>query len=176
MVASGGIYIDNLGNKNTAASSDLRIINISSSGNIYLGSDQNIFMGVVNGTDAVNYIRAENNGDIVLEARGGSIGEPVNETDKDGNVLVDTNNKPIIYRDKNNGIRILNSATASSSANDTNVSNVVLRASDSVYLTGVASTDGKTAVAQGPAGTLNLTVASTNSNSSLKNVGIYAVT
>ena len=115
-------------------------------------------MGVVNGTDAVNYIRAENNGDIVLEARGGSIGEPVYETDKDGNVLVDSNNKPIIYRDKNNGIRILNSVAASSSANDTNVSNVILRAQDNVYVTGVASTDGKTAVAQGPAGTLNLTV------------------
>ena len=166
-IATGGVYVDQKG------FNPLMVRNISSGGDIYLGSDQNIIMGVVNGTDAVNYIRAENNGDIVLEARGGSIGEPTYETDKDGNVLVDSNNKPIVYRGKNNGIRILNSASTAISNEDVNVSHVTLKASDNVYVTGVASTDGKTAVAQGPAGTLNLTVASTNPNASLKNVGVY---
>ena len=50
---------------------------------------------------------------------------------------------------------------------------MTLKASDNVYVTGVASTDGKTAVAQGPAGTLNLTVASTNESVPVHNVGIY---
>ena len=172
-VASGGIYIDNLGNKNTAAPSDLRIINVSSGGDIYLGSDQNIFMGVVNGTEAVNYIRAENNGDIVLEARGGDIGEFAYEKDAQGNDVLDAQDNRIVARDTNNGVRILNSANASNSVDDTNVSHVILKAHDNVYVTGVASADGKTALAEGPAGVLNLTVESTNASVPLQNVGIY---
>lgn len=158
-IATGGIYMDQKG------SNGLIVRNVSSGGDIYLGSDKGILMGFVNGSDADSYIRAENNGDIVLEARGGSIGEVAYEADG-----------TTIKRDANNGVRILNSATKSSSASDKNATNVVLRASDSVYVTGVASRDGKTAVAQGPAGVLNLTVEGENASGSaltLNNVGIY---
>ena len=160
-IATDGIYVDQKG------TSDLIVRNISSGGDIYLGSDQNIIMGVVNGTDAKNYIRAENNGDIVLEARGGSIGEAAYEDDG-----------TTIKRDENNGVRILNAASKSASATDSQVTNVTLRASDSVYVTGVASDNGQSAATQGPAGWLNLTVVSTNVDAQsqtvpLNNVGIY---
>ncbi|MGM9568977.1 MAG: beta strand repeat-containing protein, partial [Phascolarctobacterium sp.] len=169
-IATGGIYVDQKG------ANALMVRNISSGGDIYLGSDQNIVMGVVNGTDAVNYIRAENNGDITLEARGGSIGEAAYETDENGNVELDEQGNPIISCYKNNGVRILNSAKASSSNDEANVSNVTLRARDNVYVTGVASVNGSTAAAQGPAGTLNLTVQGKNAAGeavTLQNVGIY---
>ena len=158
-IATDGIYVDQKG------TSDLIVRNISSGGDIYLGSDQNIIMGVVNGTDAKNYIRAENNGDIVLEARDGSIGEAAYEND-------DTT----IKRDENNGVRILNAASKSASATDSQVTNVTLRASDSVYVTGVASDDGQSAATQGPAGWLNLTVEGKNAAGdavTLNKVGIY---
>ncbi len=145
-VASGGIYIDQTGNNN------LILRSISSGGDIYLGSDASMVMGEVNGTEAVNYIRAENNGSITLEARGGSLGEA--ETDTDGK----------LSRKSNKGIRILNAA-------DENGSKVTLKAKDNVFVTGVASHDGKTATKDGAAGVLNLTVGAT-SQGKLQNIGI----
>ena len=149
-IASGGIYMDQ-----KSAANDLIVRSVSSGGDIYLGSDKSILMGTVTGTDAVNYIRAENNGSITLEARGGSIGkaetdEKLSEEDK---------------RKSNKGVRILNSGTE-------NKSDVTLRAKDNVYVTGIASADGKTPTTAGKAGSLNLTVGSVNKDETLKNVGI----
>lgn len=158
-IATGGIYVDQKGENS------LIVRNISSGGDIYIGSDKSISMGVVNGTDAKNYIRAENNGDIVLEARDGSIGEAAYEDDD-----------ATIKRDTNNGVRILNAASKSASATDSQVTNVTLRASDSIYVTGVASANGQSAATQGPAGWLNLTVDGKNAAGdavTLNNVGIY---
>lgn len=145
-VASGGIYIDQIGNN------DLILRSISSGGDMYLGSDTSMVMGEINGTEAVNYIRAENNGSITLEARGGSLGEE--ETDENRN----------LSRKSNKGIRILN-------AGDKNGSQVTLKAKDNVFVTGVASHDGKTATKDGAAGVLNLTIGST-SQEKLQNIGI----
>ena len=154
-IASGGIYVDQQG------SSDLLVRSVSSGGDIYLGADTNILMGAVSSSGAVNYIRAENNGDIVLEARGGSIGEAAY-------------NEGVLQREENNGIRILNAAEGSASADVDAVTNVTLRAKENVYVTGVASMDGKTAAAQGPAGVLHISVASTEgAASTVKNVGIH---
>lgn len=169
-IATGGIYVDQ------KASNGLIVRNVSSGGDIYLGSDKGILMGFVNGSDADSYIRAENNGDIVLEARGGSIGDVEYEKDAQGNYVLDAQGNKIVARDTNNGVRILNAASKSASASDEKVTNITLRASDSVYVTGVASRDGKTAAAQGPAGVLNLTVEGENASGSaltLNNVGIY---
>ena len=159
-IATGGIYVDQRG------ASDLIVRNISSGGDIFVGSDKSILMGVVNGADADSYIRAENNGDITLEARGGSIGEAAYEADSQ-----------TISRESNNGVRILNAAAKSASATDPKVTNVTLLAQDNVYVTGIASETGKTAVAQGPAGWLNLSIASNkvginNQPVQLQNVGI----
>lgn len=171
-IATGGIYVDQKG------TSDLIVCNISSGGDIYLGSDKSIIMGVVNGTDAKNYIRAENNGDIVLEARDGSIGEVEYEKDAQGNYVLDAQGNKIVARDTNNGVRILNAANKSTAETQNSITNVTLRASDSVYVTGVASDNGQSAAPQGPAGWLNLTVESTNVDAQnqtvpLNNVGIY---
>lgn len=152
-IATGGIYVDQKGDE------ALLVRNVSSGGDIYLGSDTDIMMGVVNGSEAVNYIRVENNGDIVLEARDGSIGDAIYD-----------NGMP--KRNENKGVRILNAAKASTSADDENVSNVTLRASENVYVTGVASLDGKTAAVEGPAGTLNLSVEAAQGTTTLQNVGI----
>lgn len=149
-IASGGIYVDQKG------SNALLVRNASSGGDIYLGSDTSIFMGVVNGSNVENYIRAENDGTIVLEARNGSIGEAIYENGE-------------LKRDENQGVRILNSAAS-------NTSHVTLHASDSVYVTGVASEDGKGAALAGPAGILNLQVDGRDAAGNaltLKNVGIY---
>ena len=146
-VASGGIYIDQQGGNN------LIVRSISSGQDIDLGSDRSIRMGEVNGTDAVNYIRAENNGSITLEARGGSIGEAETDT---------TDNK---NRKSNKGVRILNSGSD-------NKSDVTLRAKDNVYVTGIASADGKTPTNEGKAGSLNLTVEAIDTTAKLQNVGI----
>ena len=149
-IASGGIYVDQKG------SNALLVRNASSGGDIYLGSDTSIFMGVVNGSNVENYIRAENDGTIVLEARNGSIGEAIYENGE-------------LKRDENQGVRILNSAAS-------NTSHVTLHASDSVYVTGVASEDGKGAALAGPAGILNLQVDGKDAAGNaltLKNVGIY---
>lgn len=146
-IASGGIYIDQQGEN------DLIVRSISSGKDIVLGSDQSILMGEVNGTDAVNYIRAENNGKITLEARGGSIGEAESDT---------TDNK---NRKSNKGVRILNSGTE-------NKSDVTLRAKENVYVTGIASVDGKTASKDGKAGSLDLTISSAEDGGTLKNIGI----
>ena len=146
-VASGGIYIDQQGENN------LIVRSISSGKDIYLGSDTSILMGEVKGTDAVNYIRAENDGKITLEARGGSIGE------------ADTNEDGTLNRQGNKGIRILNSGSA-------NKSDVTLRAKESVYVTGVASVDGKTASKDGKVGSLDLTIGSVDEGGTLKNIGI----
>ena len=161
-ISSGGIYADQKG------SNALLVHNVSSGGDIYLGSDTSIFMGVVNGSNVENYIRAENNGAIVLEARNGSIGEVEYVKDAEGNYVRDPAGNMVVARDTNNGVRILNSAVS-------NTSHVALRASDSVYVTGVASEDGVTAAPQGPAGTLNLTVEGVTSNGqavTLQNVGV----
>ena len=149
-IATGGIYVDQQG------SNALLVRNASSGGDIYLGSDTSILMGTVNGSEVENYVRAENDGTIVLEARDGSIGEAAYANGA-------------LKRDENKGVRILNSAAS-------NTSHVTLRASDSVYVTGVASEDGHTAVPEGPAGTLNLTVEGVTNNgqaATLKHVGIY---
>ena len=150
-VASGGIYIDQQGEN------DLIVRSISSGKDIYLGSDTSILMGEVQGTDAVNYICAENDGKITLEARGGSIGEAETDT---------ANNK---NRKSNKGVRILNSGSE-------NQSDVTLRAKDNIYVTGVASADGKTATKDGKAGTLDLTVGYLDKDGkaggTLKNIGI----
>ena len=152
-IASGGIYMDQ-----KSAANDLIVRSVSSGGDIYLGSDKSILMGTVTGTDAVNYIRAENNGSITLEARGGSIGkaetdEKLSEEDK---------------RKSNKGVRILNSGTE-------NKSDVTLRAKDNVYVTGIASADGKTPTTAGKAGSLDLTVGYVDNEGkteTLQNVGI----
>ena len=149
-IASGGIYMDQ-----KSAANDLIVRSVSSGGDIYLGSDKSILMGTVTGTDAVNYIRAENNGSITLEARGGSIGEA--ETDE----KLSEEDK----RKSNKGVRILNSGTE-------NKSDVTLRAKDNVYVTGIASADGKTPTTAGKAGSLDLTVGSVDKDETLKNVGI----
>ncbi len=149
-IASGGIYMDQ-----KSAANDLIVRSVSSGGDIYLGSDKSILMGTVTGTDAVNYIRAENNGSITLEARGGSIGEA--ETDE----KLSEEDK----RKSNKGVRILNSGTE-------NKSDVTLRAKDNVYVTGIASADGKTPTTAGKAGSLDLTVGSVEKNGTLQNVGI----
>ncbi len=146
-IASGGIYIDQKGEN------DLLVRSISSGKDIVLGSDKSILMGEVNDTDAVNYIRAENNGKITLEARGGSIGE------------ADTNEDGTLNRQGNKGIRVLNSGSA-------NKSDVTLRAKENVYVTGVASVDGKTAAKDGKAGSLDLTIGSVEDGGTLKNIGI----
>ena len=150
-VASGGIYIDQQGENN------LIVRSISSGKDIYLGSDTSILMGEVKGTDAVNYIRAENDGKITLEARGGSIGEA--DTKEDGT----------LKRDANKGIRILNSGSE-------NQSDVTLRAKENVYVTGVASADGKTTAKDGKAGSLDLTVGyldkTGKTDGTLTNIGI----
>ncbi|MGM9583851.1 MAG: hypothetical protein ACI3WU_09050, partial [Phascolarctobacterium sp.] len=117
-IATGGIYVDQQGNE------ALLVRNVSSGGDIYLSSATDILMGVVNGTDAVNYIRAENGNDIVLEARGGSIGEVEYVKDAEGNYVLDAAGNKVVARDTNQGIRILNDARASSSAQDDDVSNV----------------------------------------------------
>ena len=104
-----------------------------------VGNLLNRHIGIVNGADVDSYIRVENNGDITLEARGGSIGELAYEKDKDGNFKLDEQGKKIVSRYENNGVRILNSPKASSSNADANVGNVILRAQDNVYVTGVAS-------------------------------------
>ena len=161
-IASGGIYVDQKG------SNALLVHNVSSGGDIYLGSDTSIFMGVVNGSNVENYIRAENDGAIVLEARNGSIGEVEYVKDAEGNYVRDAAGNMVVARDTNNGVRILNSAAS-------NTSHVALRASDSVYVTGVASEDGVIAAPQGPAGTLNLTVEGVTSSgqaATLRNVGV----
>lgn len=152
-IATGGIYVDQKGDE------ALLVRNVSSGGDIYLGSDTDILMGIVSGSEAVNYIRVENNGDMVLEARDGSIGDAIYE-----------NGVP--KRDENKGVRILNAAKASTGADDKDVSNVTLRASENVYVTGVASLDGKTAAVEGPAGTLNLSVEAVQGTTTLQNVGI----
>lgn len=152
-IASAGIYVDQGG------SNALIVRNISSGDDIFLGSDTDMFMGVVNGTEAVSYIRAENNGAITLEARNGSIGEAAYDNGT-------------LKRDANNGVRILNSSVEDAG----NVSHVTLRASEDVYVTGVASSDGQTAAAAGPAGVLNLTIEGKDASGSavtLQNVGIY---
>ena len=154
-ISAAGIYVDQKGSNSLIAR------NISSGADIYLGSDTNIVMSVVNGGEAVSYIRAENNGDITLEARNGSIGEAAYDNG-------------ILLRDTNNGVRILNSAGEGSV--DGNVSHVKMHASDSVYVTGVASSNGKAAVESGPAGVLNLSVDGRDAAGNavtLKNVGIY---
>ena len=154
-ISAAGIYVDQKGSNSLIAR------NISSGTDIYLGSDTNIVMSVVNGGEAVSYIRAENNGDITLEARNGSIGEAAYDNG-------------ILLRDTNNGVRILNSAREGSA--DGNVSHVKMHASDSVYVTGVASSNGKAAVESGPAGMLNLSVDGRDAAGNavtLKNVDIY---
>ena len=145
-VASGGIYVDQKFN-------DLAIKNISSGGDIDLSADKSIFMETVNGTDAVNYIRAENNGNITLVAHDGSLGK----SSAGG-------------RNTNDGIRILNDSGFATSSNDENVTIVTLKASDDIYVTGVASSDGKTVAEEGPAGVLNLVIA--NKEKDADNVGI----
>ena len=146
-IGRDGIYINQLGDKN------LMVNSVSSAGDIYLGADKSLQMNSVNGD--MNYIRAEKNGTITLEARGGSLGEAGTDTSADGKYKA------------NKGLRILNSGAA-------NVSKVILKAQDNVYVTGVASEDGINAVENGSAGTLNVEVGHVGNGEKLQNVGIVS--
>ncbi|MGM9561958.1 MAG: beta strand repeat-containing protein, partial [Phascolarctobacterium sp.] len=154
-IAGAGIYIDQKG------SESLRLINVSSGGDICLSSDKSILMGSVGGTNAVNYVRAENGGDIVLEARDGSIGAPAYES-----------NGTTIKHDENNGVRILNAKLPDASEESTTTStpvNVTLRATKDIYVEGI--TEKILENSSEPSGYLNLQAKGYKS-ATLDNVGI----
>ena len=148
-IARDGVYINQTGNN------ALRLIDVSSGDDIYLTSATSIVMGNVGGVNAVNYIRSEKGGDIVLEARNGSIGAPVYESDS-----------TTIKHDENNGVRIFN-AEADSTA--TNPTKVTLRATQDVYVEGV--TNKLLQSSSEPGGYLNLKVEGYG-GASVKNVGV----
>ena len=148
-IARNGVYINQSGNN------ALRLIDVSSGDDIYLTSATSIVMGNVGGVNAMNYIRSEKGGDIVLEARNGSIGAPAYESDN-----------TTIKHDDNNGVRIFN-AEADSTA--TNPTKVTLRATQDVYVEGV--TNKLLQSSSEPGGYLNLKVEGYG-GASVKNVGV----
>ena len=154
-IARDGVYINQTGNN------ALRLIDVSSGDDIYLTSATSIVMGNVGGVNAVNYIRSEKGGDIVLEARNGSIGAPVYESDS-----------TTIKHDENNGVRIFNAELTDASEESTTTStpvNVTLRATEDIYVEGI--TDKVLQNSSEPGGYLNLKAEGCN-GTTLDNVGI----
>ncbi len=154
-IARDGVYINQTGNN------ALRLIDVSSGDDIYLTSATSIVMGNVGGVNAVNYIRSEHGGDIVLEARNGSIGAPAYESDN-----------TTIKHDDNNGVRILNAELTDASEESTTTStpvNVTLRATKDIYVEGI--TDKVLQSSSEPGGYLNLKAEGCN-GTTLDNVGI----
>lgn len=154
-IARDGVYINQAGNN------ALRLIDVSSGDDIYLTSATSIVMGNVGGVNAVNYIRSEHGGDIVLEARNGSIGAPAYESDN-----------TTIKHDDNNGVRILNAELTDASEESTTTStpvNVTLRATKDIYVEGI--TDKVLQSSSEPGGYLNLKAEGCN-GTTLDNVGI----
>lgn len=154
-IARDGVYINQAGNN------ALRLIDVSSGDDIYLTSATSIVMGNVGGVNAVNYIRSEKGGDIVLEARNGSIGAPAYECDN-----------TTIKHDDNNGVRILNAELTDASEESTTTStpvNVTLRATEDIYVEGI--TDKVLQSSSEPGGYLNLKAEGYN-GTTLDNVGI----
>ena len=154
-IARNGVYINQSGNN------ALRLIDVSSGDDIYLTSATSIVMGNVGGVNAVNYIRSEKGGDIVLEARNGSIGAPVYESDS-----------TTIKHDENNGVRIFNAELTDASEESTTTStpvNVTLRATEDIYVEGI--TDKVLQNSSEPGGYLNLKAEGCN-GTTLDNVGI----
>lgn len=154
-IARDGVYINQTGNN------ALRLIDVSSGDDIYLTSATSIVMGNVGGVNAVNYIRSEKGGDIVLEAHNGSIGAPAYESDN-----------TTIKHDDNNGVRILNAELTDASEESTTTStpvNVTLRATKDIYVEGI--TDKVLQSSSEPGGYLNLKAEGCN-DTTLDNVGI----
>lgn len=154
-IARDGVYINQTGNN------ALRLIDVSSGDDIYLTSATSIVMGNVGGVNAVNYIRSEKGGDIVLEARNGSIGAPVYESDS-----------TTIKHDENNGVRIFNAELTDASEESTTTStpvNVTLRATEDIYVEGI--TDKVLQNSSEPGGYLNLKAEGCN-GTTLDNVDI----